>query len=79
MLVEGRDYTFPRGVDSAKVIRVIETVAARGSGKDDANRCRAVRQYWSLEGELLAEFDPLHDFSVGHIFPPYPPKEARDA
>lgn len=79
MLVEGRDYIFPRGADSAKVIRVIETVAARGSGTDKANQCRPVRQYWSLEGELLAEFDPLHDATVGHIFPPYPPKESRDA
>ena len=46
-----------RGTDSAKVIQVIETVAVRGDGSPE-NMCRWVHQYWSLEGELLAENDP---------------------
>ena len=49
-----------RGTDSAKVIQVIETVAMRGDGSPE-NMCRWVRQYWSLEGELLAENDPCEE------------------
>ncbi|HAB60881.1 MAG TPA: carboxypeptidase [Lachnospiraceae bacterium] len=49
----------PRGTDSARVIQVIETKALRGSGDSEADMCRTVTQYWSLEGELLAEHDPF--------------------
>lgn len=43
---------------SARVIQVIETdLTRRGSGKDESDPIRVVRQYWSLEGELLAEVD----------------------
>lgn len=41
---------------SARVVQVIETVSLRGDGSDDP--VREVRQYWSFEGELLAEKDP---------------------
>jgi hypothetical protein len=44
----------------AKVIQVIETVLERrGSGKDNSDPIRIIRQYWSFEGELLAEVDPI--------------------
>jgi hypothetical protein len=46
-------------VDSVKAITVIEVVAIRGAGKDSSDPVRAVREYWSLDGELLAERDPL--------------------
>lgn len=47
----------PRGMDSAKVIQVIQTTALIGDGTEsDPNRF--VTQYWSLEGNLLAQFDP---------------------
>jgi len=39
-----------------KVIQVIESELCRGTGKDD-DPYRAVRQYHTLEGELLAEED----------------------
>lgn len=42
---------------SAKLIRVIEVWTTRGDGTE-ANPCRTIRQYWSIKGELLAEFDP---------------------
>ena len=45
-----------RGVDSAKIILVIETIALRGSGTED-DPCRNVIQYWNTEGKLLAEND----------------------
>lgn len=57
----------PRGVDSAKVIQVIETKAKRGMGtkKDPV---RKVTQYWDLEGRFLAEMDSdpqyLSDLSI---------------
>lgn len=47
----------PRGTDSAQVIRVIETKSLRGEGTNE-DMCRTVKQYWSLEGEFLAENDP---------------------
>lgn len=41
----------------ARVIEVIETVLElRGDGKEDP--MRRVRQYWSKDGQLLAEYDP---------------------
>lgn len=48
----------PRGTDSAKIIKVIETQSLRGSGTD-ADKSRMVTQYWSLKGKLLAENDPI--------------------
>lgn len=56
------DLVIPRGCDGARVIRVIETEAMRGDGGDETpeRRCRTVKQYWSFDGELLAEYDPTH-------------------
>lgn len=48
----------PRGTDSARIIEVIETKALRGSGQCEGDMCRTVTQYWSFDGELLAENDP---------------------
>lgn len=45
-------------MDSAKVIRVIETKSTRGNGTS-ANPSRVITQYWSLDGELLFEIDPV--------------------
>lgn len=47
----------PRGTDSAQVIPVIKTESLRGEGMNE-DMCRIVKQYWSLDGELLAEDDP---------------------
>lgn len=52
------DILYPHGVDSAKVIRVIETKSARGSGAPE-QPCRIVTEYWSLEGKKLAENDSV--------------------
>ena len=51
---------YPRGVDSAKVIQVIETKAAKGDGTLE-QPSRMITQYWSLDGELLAEKDSIKD------------------
>lgn len=42
----------------AKVIQVIEVETGRGKGTED-DVMRRVIQYWTLDGELLAEHDPL--------------------
>lgn len=46
----------PRGTDSARIIRVIETNALAGSGTEDDPYYISV-QYWSFNGKLLAEKD----------------------
>ena len=51
------DVIYPRGVDSARGIQVIETKSARGSG-EPGQPSRTVTEYWSLDGEKLAENDP---------------------
>lgn len=48
----------PRGTDGARVIQVIETKALKGTGIDESDMCREVKQYWDFEGHLLAESDP---------------------
>lgn len=53
----------PRGTDEARVIQVIETKALRGAGTPD-DLVRVVTQYWSLDGELLAESDPIKRVKV---------------
>ena len=48
-----------RGIpDKAKVIQVIRVEAIRGEGTDD-DPVRKVFQYWSFQGNLLAEYDTI--------------------
>lgn len=49
---------YTHGVDSARVIQVIETKTARGSGTPD-QPVRQITEYWSLDGEKLAENDVI--------------------
>lgn len=49
---------YPRGVDSAKVICVIETKTARGAGTKE-QPSRIITEYWDLNGKKLAENDPI--------------------
>lgn len=45
--------------DTARVIQVIETTILRkGDGKDERSPVRIVTQYFTLDGNLLAETDP---------------------
>lgn len=62
MLRPTKSTACPRGTDSAEVIQVIKTTAARGRGTE-SDPCRIVTQYWSLVGELLAEHDPVAQIS----------------
>ena len=54
-----------RGTDSAKVIQVIMTETVRGLGTED-DPVRPIRQYWSLEGEMLAFNDPAFEEQLFH-------------
>lgn len=45
-----------------RVIQVIESDEARGSGNDDDTICRRVTMYHTLDGELLAEKDDYPTF-----------------
>ena len=50
-------------MDTAKVIQVIVTdILRRGTGTA-ADPIRIITQYWSLDGELLAEVDPVQESS----------------
>lgn len=54
--IETKPYDRPT-VFGARVISVIETMLElRGDGKTDPYR--RIIQYWSLDGQLLAEVDP---------------------
>ena len=55
---KAKNYVYPLGCDSAKVIQVIETKSARGAGTNE-QPSRMVTQYWSLDGQFLAEIDDL--------------------
>lgn len=44
--------------NSAKVISVIKTTSTRGKGTS-ADPGRIVTQYWTFDGKLLFELDPL--------------------
>lgn len=45
-------------VSAVRIRQVIEVQAVRGKGTN-ADPCRVILQYWSLDGELLAENDVL--------------------
>lgn len=55
--------SYPRGTDSAKVIRVVETKSAKGNGSEN-DPSRIITQYWDFKGNLLAENDPYVTGSV---------------
>jgi hypothetical protein len=45
-------------LDTVKVIQLIETtLTRRGNGKDDP--IRVITQYWTFDGVLMFEIDPL--------------------
>ncbi|MNV81866.1 hypothetical protein D3C71_1755610 [compost metagenome] len=51
-------------MDTCKVIQVIETrLTRRGNGIDDP--VRIITQYWTLDGVLLAEVDPVNQYAEG--------------
>lgn len=57
-MTEQKNTARPRGTDSAKVIRVIETKSLCGKGTTD-DPYRILIQYWGFDGELLAVRDEM--------------------
>jgi hypothetical protein len=51
-------YTYTEVSDTARVIEVIETTIERRGDGVGASPIRIIKQYWSLDGQLLAEVDP---------------------
>jgi hypothetical protein len=49
-------------MDKAELIQVIRTtLLRRGSGKSSDDPIRIVEQYWTLDGLLLVEKDPINE------------------
>lgn len=47
-------------METVRVLQVIETkLLRRGSGRTAADPIRIVTQYWTMEGELIFELDPV--------------------
>lgn len=61
---EVEDVRKNNSVKEAKVIPVIQVEAKIGLGTEE-DPVRNAIQYWDLEGNLLAERDPLNDFLPG--------------
>jgi hypothetical protein len=57
---EGGEKMKHEGTMAAKVIQVIETKALRGEGVE-GDPVRDILQYWTLDGRLIAEWDPVTD------------------
>lgn len=56
---------YASGMDTAKVVHLIETtILRRGDGVHKDHPIRIITQYWTLDGELVAEVDPL-ELSAG--------------
>lgn len=51
---------YPRGIDRARVIKVIVTESTIGDGTEE-NPVRLIYQYWDLKGNLLAKNDTFKD------------------
>lgn len=45
-------------MDTAQVIQVIKTTLLRRGKGIEGDPIRVITQYWTLDGELLFEFDP---------------------
>jgi len=54
---------------AAKLVQVIHVEAVAGLG-DDKDPVRVVDQFWSLDGELIAERDPLRTGVAGPLAMP---------
>lgn len=50
-------------MDQVKLIQVIETTLTR-RGNGTTTPIRVITQYWSAEGEILAEVDPCRDMEA---------------
>ncbi len=61
---------------SARVIQVIVTELERRGMGTEKDPVRRVRQYWSLDGKLLAEVDSWAD-SVSPFIEPPPPSQTH--
>lgn len=52
----------PTGTDKARIEVVIVTESKRGAGTPN-DVSRYVREYWTLDGVKVAEYDPVGEFN----------------
>lgn len=57
---------YPQSVRGAQVISVIEITVLRGAGTRESI-LREVKQYWTLDGLFLAEYDPIEDKELSNF------------
>lgn len=60
-----QSYRYDEVTDCARVIEVIETTLLRKGDGTAVSPIRIVKQYWSLDGRLLAEVDPYRMINGG--------------
>ena len=65
-----------RPIESLRLVEVIELKVVRGAGTPD-DLSRIVTQYWSKEGELLAEDDPCEICTDSSALKQWEPITAR--
>lgn len=56
----------PTGANRARIETLIVTEAKRGAGTPD-DLCRIVREYWTLDGVKVAEYDPVKDDFIAEL------------
>jgi len=54
-------------MDYAKKIEVIETELLRRGKGVEGDPVRLIKQYWSMEGDLLAEVDPFNENIISKL------------
>lgn len=62
-------------MDEVRVIQVVETTLTRRGKGVVGDPIRCIRQYWSLDGKLLAEVDPIQS---GEMIEPQIMPDGRD-
>lgn len=54
-------------IRQVEVIQVIRTKVCKGTGRDASSVLREVTQIWSMDGELIATYDPCPDKADGSL------------
>lgn len=60
MTILRRPHWLANPIDKCKMVPVIQVSLVRGVGVED-DPVRHVKQYWTLDGKLLADLDPEYN------------------
>lgn len=53
-------------MDKAELVTLIKTTLTRKGSGNLGDPVRVITQYWSIDGELVAEVDPNYCLSLGN-------------